>query len=75
MCVIARVQSMQHLLSRCGMSLLVDFPEEIERTGPPNKFDLAPYMTRCKVLQPDGTYNIYVQTSPLSETPRWELQN
>lgn len=50
-------------------------PSILLRYGPPNKFDIAPYLTRCKVTVSSfaKACEIYVQMSHDPENPRWEL--
>jgi hypothetical protein len=43
----------------------------IVRHGPPNKYDHAEQGTICKVIGPDGYYDIYRQTNPDDSNPIW----
>lgn len=44
----------------------------IIRHGAPTKYDHAPLGTSCKVMTPEGTYDLYIQYAVDESTPRWE---
>lgn len=49
-------------------------PETIVRYSPPNKYDEAPFLTRCIVLDKEKN-RVYVQMSKNTQEPRWELMS
>lgn len=54
------------------MNKLVQFESVIVRSGPPHKYDQAPYGTYCKVIILPDEYALYIQDSKDEENPRWE---
>lgn len=45
---------------------------EIVRYGLPNKWDQAPYGTRCRVIIDGDREDIYIQVNVDEENPKWE---
>jgi hypothetical protein len=53
------------------MEHYMDKEKVIIRHARPNEYDHAEQGTECRVMWPDGAYEMYIQMSSSSDNPQW----